>query len=72
MCRLPARLDFILLFVPCLTSSNLRKNKRRISLIGIILELAMVLLVVKLPTIYGNKTSDSTLHNYFVHTSYAG
>ena len=63
MCRLPARLDFILLSVPCFTSSNLRKNKWRTLLIGIILELTMVLLVMKFPTIYGNKTSESTLHN---------
>jgi hypothetical protein len=60
---LPACLDFILLSVPCFISSNLRKNKQRTLLIGIILELAMVLLVMKFPTIYGNKTFESTLHN---------
>ena len=63
MCRLPARLDFILLSVPCFTSSNLSKNKRSILLIAIILELAMVLLVMKFPVIYGNKLSETTLYN---------
>jgi len=62
MCRLPARLDFILLYVPRFTSSNLRKNKWRILLIAIILELATVLLVMNFPTIYGNKPSETTLH----------
>lgn len=68
MCRLPARLDFILLSVPCFTSPNLRKNKRRILLIGIILGLAMILLVMKFPTIYRNKPFETTLYNCTLST----
>ena len=68
MCRLPARLDFILLSVLCFTSSNLRKNKRRILLIAIIHELATVLLAMKFPTIYGNEPSETTLHNCTLST----
>ena len=68
MCRVPARLDFIILSVPCFTSSNLRKNKRCILLIGIILELAMVLLVMKFPTIYGKENVlNYATQLYFIH-----